>query len=37
MFFYLSPADICKISFFSGTAVTAFIAVLVLLILQSKR
>lgn len=37
MLFYFSPGDIMKIGFFFGTAVTALIAVLVLLFLQSKR
>lgn len=36
MLFYFSPGDLIKIGFFSGTAVTALIAVLVLLFLQRK-
>ena len=37
MFIYLSISDLCKISFFSGTAVTSLIAVLVILIIWVKR
>jgi hypothetical protein len=36
MLIYISPCDLCKLGFFSGTAVTSLIAVLVLLILQRK-
>ena len=37
MFIYLSISDLCKICFFSGTAVTSLIAVLALLIIWMKR
>lgn len=37
MLFYFSPGDLMKIGFFSGTAVTSLIAVLVLLIIWMKR
>jgi hypothetical protein len=36
MIIYLSPGDLMQIGFFSGTAVTSLIAVLVLLILKRK-
>lgn len=34
MLIYITPCDLCKIGFFSGTAVTSLIAVLVLLIVK---
>lgn len=37
MIIYLSPADLCKIGFFSGMAATSLIAVLVILIIWMKR
>ena len=36
MLIYITPEDLCKLGFFTGTAVTSLIAVLVLLILKRK-